>query len=102
MYEHFNDYLRHLFAESGKIVSRDTAVCYYDCTNFFFETESEDDDYIDEITGETVRGLRKYGVSKEHRPNPIVQMGLFKQNTPPRSASKSKSKSPARSCQPSG
>ena len=77
MYEHFNDYLRHLFVESGKIVSKDTAVCYYDCTNFFFETESEDDDYIDEITGETVKGLRKYGVSKEHRPNPIVQMGLF-------------------------
>ena len=77
MYEHYNDYLRHLFIESGKIARRDTSVCYYDCTNFFFETESEDEDYIDEVTGETVKGLRKYGVSKEHRPNPIVQMGLF-------------------------
>ena len=33
--------------------------------------------YVDEITGETIKGLRKYGPSKEHRPNPIVEMGLF-------------------------
>ena len=59
------------------IVKRDTSVCYYDCTNFYFETETEDDDYVDEITGEIIKGLRKYGLSKEHRPNPIVQMGLF-------------------------
>ena len=39
-------------------------VLYYDCTNFFFETEHEE-------------GLKQYGYSKEHRPNPIVQMGLF-------------------------
>lgn len=39
--------------------------------------ESEDEDVYDEITGELIKGLLKYGVSKEHRPNPIVQMGLF-------------------------
>lgn len=44
--------------------SHNTSVLYYDCTNFFFEIEDEDD-------------LRKYGKSKEHRPNPIVQMGMF-------------------------
>lgn len=44
--------------------SRNTSVLYYDCTNFFFETED-------------ASGLRQYGLSKEHRPNPIVQMGLF-------------------------
>lgn len=44
--------------------SKNTSVLYYDCTNFFFEIEEED-------------GFRKYGKSKEHRPNPIVQMGLF-------------------------
>lgn len=44
--------------------SRNTSVLYYDCTNFFFETEEEN-------------GIRKYGKSKEHRPNPIVQLGLF-------------------------
>ena len=37
----------------------------------------EDDDYVDEVTVENVKGLRKYGPSKEHRPNPIVEMGLF-------------------------
>lgn len=42
----------------------DTCVTYYDCTNFFFETEEED-------------GFRTYGKSKENRPNSIVQMGLF-------------------------
>ena len=36
-----------------------------------------DDDYVDEVTGEVFPGFRKYGISKEHRPNPIVQMGLF-------------------------
>lgn len=35
------------------------------------------EDYIDKVTGETIKGLRKYGPSKEHRPNPIVEMGLF-------------------------
>ena len=43
---------------------RNTDVLYYDCTNFFFEIENEDD-------------FRKYGHSKENRPNPIVQMGMF-------------------------
>ena len=50
---------------------------YYDCTNFYFECETGDDDVIDEVTGETIKGLRKYGFSKEHRPNPLVEMGLF-------------------------
>lgn len=44
--------------------THNTAILYYDCTNFFFEIEDEDN-------------FRKYGKSKEHRPNPIVQLGLF-------------------------
>ena len=64
MYEHYKDYICNLYEKSNGIVKRDTSVCYYDCTNFYFETESEDDDYVDEITGETVKGLRKYGFSK--------------------------------------
>jgi len=55
-----------LYSNSLKISKRNTAVLYYDCTNFFYE--------IEEADGE---GLRQYGFSKEHRPNPIVQMGLF-------------------------
>ena len=53
-----------LYKNSTKIVNRKTGVLFYDCTNYFFEIEQED-------------GLKQYGYSKEHRPNPIVQMGLF-------------------------
>ncbi|GHV48660.1 IS4 family transposase [Synergistales bacterium] len=77
MEQHYDEYITHLFDYSNTIVKRDTSVCYYDCTNFFFETESPDDDYVDEVTGECIKGLRKNGISKEHRPNPIVEMGLF-------------------------
>lgn len=60
-----NDYLQaELYKNSQSIVSRKTDILYYDCTNYYFETEEADD-------------FRKYGISKEHRPNPIVQMGLF-------------------------
>lgn len=47
--------------------AKDVSVVYYDTTNFYFEIEEPDDG----------KGLRQYGISKEHRPNPIVQMGLF-------------------------
>lgn len=53
-----------LYQNSKKVLKRSTGVLYYDCTNYFFETENEE-------------GLKQYGVSKEHRPSPIVQMGLF-------------------------
>ncbi len=75
--EHGSEYLTHLFKTSNNIVERDTSVMYYDCTNFFFESESPDEDIIDEVTGEVIEGLRQFGVSKEHRPNPVVEMGLI-------------------------
>lgn len=75
--ENYDDYLAWLFEKSNHIVKRDTSVLYYDCTNFYFECEHEDETVIDEVTGEVMEGLRRYGVSKEHRPNPIVEMGLF-------------------------
>ena len=53
-----------LYSNSLKISKRNTGILYYDCTNYFFEIEQED-------------GLKQYGASKEHRPNPIIQMGLF-------------------------
>ena len=53
-----------LYKNSLKISKRNTNILYYDCTNYFFEIEQES-------------GLRQYGHSKEHRPNPITQMGLF-------------------------
>jgi transposase len=75
--EHYDDYLEHLFRHSSAVVPRDTSVCYFDCTNYYFEAETCDDDYLDEVTGEVMKGLRKYGHSKENRPNPIVEMGLL-------------------------
>lgn len=75
--ENYDDYLAWLYRQSSSVVKRDTSVLYYDCTNFYFECEQADEDYIDEITGEVLKGLRQYGISKEHRPNPIVEMGLF-------------------------
>ncbi|MCK5775391.1 MAG: IS1634 family transposase [Bacteroidales bacterium] len=59
------DYIQSkLYNNSLKVCDRNKGILYYDCTNYFFEIEQED-------------GLKQYGVSKEHRPNPIVQMGLF-------------------------
>jgi len=75
--ENYDSYLECLFLNSNNIIKRNTAVCYFDCTNYYFESEDEDDEYLDEVTGEILKGLRRYGPSKEHRPNPIVQMGLF-------------------------
>ena len=75
--DNYNEYLSHLFKTSSNVVDRNTSVCYYDCTNYYFEIEEADEEYIDEVTGEIITGLRQYGVSKENRPNPIVQMGLF-------------------------
>lgn len=59
------DYIQsQLFKNSQKVINRDTTVLYYDCTNFYFETEQAE-------------GIKQYGYSKEHRPNPIVELGLF-------------------------
>lgn len=77
MEENYEEYIRHLYKNSSNVVKRNTSICYYDCSNFYFEIESPDLDYVDEVTGEVISGFRKYGMSKEHRPNPIVEMGLF-------------------------
>ena len=53
-----------LYKNSQQLSKRNTGILYYDCTNYFFEIEQE-------------QGLKQYGYSKEHKPNPIVQMGLF-------------------------
>ncbi len=60
-----SDYIQsRLFKNSLKVASRRTEVIYYDCTNFYFEIEEAEDD-------------KQYGLSKENRPLPIVEMGLF-------------------------
>jgi transposase len=58
-------------------IGRNTEVCFYDVTNYYFEIEQNDEDILDE-TGAVIReGLRKRGPSKEKKAEPIVQMGLF-------------------------
>lgn len=47
-----------------KVSKRNTGILYYDCTNYFFEIEKKD-------------VLKQYGFGKDHKPNPIVQMGVF-------------------------
>ena len=53
-----------VYKNSLSVVNRNTKILYYDCTNYFFEIEQAE-------------GLKQYGISKENRPNPITQMGLF-------------------------
>ena len=60
-----SDYIQEeLYRNSNFVHHRNSKVLYYDCTNYYFETEEEN-------------GNKKYGKSKEHRPNPIITMGLF-------------------------
>jgi transposase len=58
-------------------IGRNTSTVFYDVTNFFFEVEQPDEDELDDDGNVVERGLRKMGVSKENRKQPIVQMGLF-------------------------
>ena len=53
-----------VYKNSKAVINRNDHILYYDCTNYYFEIEQEEGD-------------KKYGKSKEHRPNPIIQMGLF-------------------------
>lgn len=62
-----------------KHFKRNTTIIYYDVTNFFFEIEKPDEDIFTDNT--EIKGLRKKGVSKEERTLPIVQMGLFMDET---------------------
>ena len=60
----------------ARAIGRSPGTVFYDVTNFFFETARPDDDFEDE-DGSVATGLRKFGVSKENRRQPIVQLGLF-------------------------
>ncbi len=62
-----SDYIQsEIYKNSNLILDRDKRILYYDCSNYSFEIEQEDED-----------GLRRYGKAKNHKPSPIVQMGLF-------------------------
>lgn len=74
---HIDDIQARVWSNSQKITNRNTRIIYYDCTNYYFEIEDNDKDFVDKQTGEYIPGLRKRGKSKENRPNPIVQMGML-------------------------
>ena len=58
-------------------IGRNTEVCFYGVTNYYFEIGENDPDVFDDAGRLAAEGLRKKGVSKEKRSDPIVQMGLF-------------------------
>lgn len=58
-------------------IGRNPSLVFYDVTNFYFEIAEADDDIFDEAGNVVEKGLRKFGVSKENRKQPIVQIGLF-------------------------
>lgn len=76
IYEYRNLIINKLNQALTTSFQRTTNTIYYDVTNFFFEIEQADEDLIDD-DGNATKGLRQYGVSKENRRLPIVQMGLF-------------------------
>ena len=57
--------------------NRDASTSYYDCTNYYFEIEYDDDDLKDKNGNVIKKGIRKRGPEKNHRPDPIVEMGLL-------------------------
>lgn len=71
------DLQHHLHREVTRLTNRTAALVFYDVTNYYFETDIPDSEELTE-SGEMLKeGLRRHGPSKEHRPKPIVQLGLF-------------------------
>lgn len=79
--DYFNSYkdeiLSLIWNKTKDAYKRDTSSVYYDCTNYYFEISYNDEDLIDEFGNVLEKGYRKKGPSKEHRPEPIIQMGLL-------------------------
>lgn len=69
--------LLHLHKEVSRMTKREARLVFYDVTNYYFETDIPDETVVS-VDGEILKeGLRRRGSSKEHRPKPIVQLGLF-------------------------
>lgn len=68
---------KHLHEKVCEIIGRDGKLGYYDVTNYYFEIPYNDEDEYDDNGVLIKKGFRKKGPSKEHRPDPIVQMGLL-------------------------
>ena len=78
----FKDELQTLIWNNTKDkYNRDASTSYYDCTNYYFEITYNDEDLIDENGNILEKGYRKKGPSKEHRPEPIIGLGLLMDKT---------------------
>lgn len=79
--DYFNSYkdeiLSLIWNQTKDKYQRDTSSVYYDCTNYYFEISYNDEDLIDEEGNILEKGYRKKGPSKEHRPEPIIGLGLL-------------------------
>lgn len=79
--DYFNSYKDEietlLWNNSNNKYKRDTKQLYYDCTNYYFEINYNDQDLVDEEGNILEKGYRKRGPEKNHRPDPIIEMGLL-------------------------
>lgn len=68
---------RHLHKRISELTDRSGILVFYDVTNYYFKTYPDDPDTVDDDGNVVAQGMRRRGPSKEFRPNPIVQLGLF-------------------------
>ncbi len=72
-----DDIFKSIWYNTKDKYNRDASTSFYDCTNYYFEIEYDDEDIKDENGNLIKKGIRKRGPEKNHRPDPIVEMGLL-------------------------
>ena len=75
------DIFKSIWENTKDKYKRDASTSYYDCTNYYFEIEYDDEDELDKDGNVIKKGIRKRGPEKNHRPDPIVEMGLLMDKT---------------------
>ena len=80
-YEYKNEIQTIIWNNTKDKYKRDTTNSYYDCTNYYFEIDYNDEDLVDEEGNILEKGYRKRGPEKNHRPDPIIEMGLLMDST---------------------
>ena len=75
------DIFKSIWENTKEKYNRDASTSYYDCTNYYFEIEYDDEDELDKDGNVIKKGIRKRGPEKNHRPDPIVEMGLLMDKT---------------------
>ena len=75
------DIFKAIWSNTKDKYHRDASTSYYDCTNYYFEIEYDDNDVLDKDGNIIKKGIRKRGPEKNHRPDPIVEMGLLMDKT---------------------